>query len=413
MTPRFECGCALVLALALLVVAPFCLAETEISYRGLYTSNTLATDSLVSVPKRYNKIPEEQGLHDFVLTLQQKGLRFLGGVYVDQSLQGKDTQKSADVKELFYDFSAAGLEWSIGKKVMSWGVGYAFRPLDVIQQEMRLADRPRALEGVPLIATEVFTSNSTLTAVLFNRFSLGKHELDFAENELAINYYSLRGDADVYTVAYANEHEDYMLGAGFATVIGEHLEWHSSAAFFSNYKRYLRDPDAPLLSQTDPFSSRSFDHAAKLLTGGTWTWASGVSLLLEAWYDGTAYTKDDWQHLNKTAKEQRALLDSAPEEAVYNNLNWANRAYQSPSLLQNNVFLRLSYDGEKLDPAFDILWTPQDNGLMYRLSLDMEYNRFVRFFLTYRQFAGAKDSVFAQAPVERVIILGLNLAAVF
>ena len=413
MTWRIKCGCLFVLALPLLGVSPCSLAETQISYRGLYTANTLATDSLYSVPRRYNKIPEEQALHDFELTLQQKGLRFLGGVYINQSFQPKNTEKTAQIQELFYDFSAAGLEWSIGKKVMSWGVGYAFRPLDVIQHEMRLGDRPRALQGVPLIATEFFTSDSTLSTVLFNRFSLDTQELDFADNELAINYYTLRGNADVYTIAYVNESKEYMLGAGFATVIGEHLEWHGSAAFFSSYERYLRDPNAPLLAQTDPFSSRSFDHAAKLLTGGTWTWASGFNLLLEAWYDGTAYTEDDWERLNTTAKEQRALLGSAPEDAVYNNLNWASRAYQSPSLMKHNAYVRLSYDGEKLDPAFDILWTPQNNGLMYRLSLDMEYNRFLRFFFTYRQLSGDKDSALAQAPVERVVILGLNLATVF
>lgn len=413
MTGCFGYMGALFLALLWMVVASVATADTEISYRGLHTANTPASGSLFSVPESYSYISENLQQHDVVLTLQHKGLGFMGGIYVDNWYQSNATETSSIINELYYDFPAGGVEWSIGKKVLSWGVGYGFRPLDVVQRESRLADRPRELEGVPMIATDVFTANASLTAVWFNRLSLNQYQVQTAENELAFNYYTMMSATDVYSVAYVNENRDYMLGCGFATVVGDHMEWHGSVAYLSRYERYVRDTGAPLLAESAPFSLQSYEGAAKVVTGGSWTWVNGVSMLMEAWYDGTAYSEDDWERLTETVDEQQDLLGSAPEHAVYKNISWASRVYQSGSVMQYNTLVRLSYDGEKLDPALEFLWTPQDNGLVYRLLLDMEYNRFLRFFFTYKQLDGDKNSAMAQAPVERTVILGFSLATVF
>ncbi|ABQ26619.1 hypothetical protein [Geotalea uraniireducens] len=60
------------------------------------------------------------------------------------------------INELYYDFSLLGERFGIGKKILSWDVGFGFRPLDVIQQENRRAVFTTTLEGVPYLAWEKF-----------------------------------------------------------------------------------------------------------------------------------------------------------------------------------------------------------------------------------------------------------------
>ena len=54
--------------------------------------------------------------------------------------------------EAFVDFGANQNRFTVGKKILSGDVSYGFRPIDVIQREVRLQVLPLALEGVPNLA---------------------------------------------------------------------------------------------------------------------------------------------------------------------------------------------------------------------------------------------------------------------
>ena len=44
------------------------------------------------------------------------------------------------------------------------------------------------------------------------------------------------------------------------------------------------------------------------------------------------------------------------------NLAWGLRAFDRPSLLRENLLLRVAWKGERLEPAVDLLCTPADGG---------------------------------------------------
>lgn len=74
-----------------------------------------------------------------------------------QAAAGQTAVEEQRIQQLYYDGAAAPEQgWTIGKKVMSWGVGQAYRPLDVVQREDRRAVHPRPLEGVPMLAWQQF-----------------------------------------------------------------------------------------------------------------------------------------------------------------------------------------------------------------------------------------------------------------
>ena len=67
---------------------------------------------------------------------------------------GTDPSSRALINQAYFDFGEREWRGSIGRKVLSYDVGYGFRPLDLIQREPRLQVLPPALEGVNNVSVE-------------------------------------------------------------------------------------------------------------------------------------------------------------------------------------------------------------------------------------------------------------------
>jgi hypothetical protein len=202
-------------------------------------------------------------------SLQAGELRWQDGplrsVLTAMHVEGSDARLR--LNELTYDRALAGGFLTAGKKVMSWDVGYAFRPLDVVQREDRRALNPLALEGVPMLAWEHFEADSATTVVWANP---GRGEAASAiaqkdDEAIAIRQYIQRGSRDEYAVLRLSRREGIEAGASFSQVASDGIELHAS-----------------LLWQQRPV------HGGKALAGFTWTTASKFSVLGEAWTDRSA-----------------------------------------------------------------------------------------------------------------------------
>lgn len=166
--------------------------------------------------------------------------------------------------EFAIDRELAGGFLTAGKKVMGWDVGYAFRPLDVVQREDRRALTPLALEGVPMLAWERFDADSATTIVWANpgRGRAPGAAKQRSDEAIAIRHYRQRGARDEYAVLRLSERNGIEAGASFSQVAGAGLELHAS-----------------LLWQQRP------KHGGKALAGFTWTTESKFSVVGEAWID--------------------------------------------------------------------------------------------------------------------------------
>ena len=168
------------------------------------------------------------------------------------------------LNELSYDGAVGSGFLSVGKKVMSWDVGYAFRPLDVVQREDRRALNPLALEGVPLLAWDRIDADSATTIVWANP-THGQAQQERDDEAIAIRHYRQRGARDEFTVLRMSRRNGVEAGASFSQVASDGLELHAS-----------------LLWQQRPAQG------GKALAGFTWTTESKLSFLGEAWIDRSA-----------------------------------------------------------------------------------------------------------------------------
>jgi len=93
------------------------------------------------------------------------------------------------------------------------------------------------------------------------------------------------------------------------------------------------------------------------------------------------------------------LLGSpAPQQAVQGNLAWSTEAMANPHLVQDNLFLRWSYQGEEYLPQASILYSPADSSFMFDASLGLDKYP-MKFKAGLRMFSGSQESVYGQMPV--------------
>jgi len=272
-------------------------------------------------------------------SLQAGELRWREGplrsVLTATRIDGGDVQLRAN--EMAYEDALAGGFLTAGKKVMSWDVGYAFRPLDVVQREERRALNPLALVGVPMLAWERFTADSATTVVWANpgRGRAANAASQHDDEAIAIRQYWQREARDEYAVLRLSRRNGVEAGASFSQVAGDGIEMHAS-----------------LLWQQRPA------HGGKALAGFTWTTESKFSVLGEAWTD-------------------RSL---APVQ-------------------QRNRLLRASQYIDDVEIAADMLWQPQNGSRIGTVTASWNNGPWT-LSASYRHFSGlagryAKDMALA------------------
>jgi hypothetical protein len=371
--------------------------------------------SLFFIPKPFHEFKEYRSRQEFEGSYQQGGFNLLAtGILTLQ--EGTKPESDGILNELYYDTVIANQEMSFGKKIMSWGVGYGFRPLDVVQREDRRLLFLRTDEGVPLIAWDYFTDNGAITLAYINPLR-GQDDDHLDEESLAIKYYRLLDNIDIHAVARLSERNKVETGIGFAHIVNERLEWHGSVLYQYRYHKWLNHltvSGSPLLATDEPMQEMFFHDGINALLGLTWTHSSGISLLGEFWFDNSAYSKTQWDALRLLTLSQLRLLETGtvPDGAVYSNVGASTQFLSQPNLLQQNLLLRLSHDGDTVDSALDWLYTPQDGGWVLSASVTHERNK-QRLELGLRTFGGRANSVYHAVPEDLIVYLTWQFAFVW
>lgn len=346
------------------------------------------------------------GLQELFLTYAQDSLYFYGTAY-NEAQQGDEPLQKGVINELYLTAKTGEWDVTLGKRRMEWGVGYGFRPLDVIKPVPRRDLIIKTPEGLPMVAFEHYTGNSAVTLLAGNDFQYNDDGYQSGGTEYAARYYALVNGWDVQALIHRRPDVDYEAGAGFSWAANEELELHGSALYQRQYQKWintLTEQSGTVLASTDPMVLRTFDDGIKGLVGMTYTWRSGHSLLFEYWYDDTGYSAAEWKSLRDLTKTQRALLSSGTVPAVYANIAASTRFLQQPNPMQQNILLRWFFDnGERFVPALDALFTPQDHGAVVTVSATKEVGTAYTLEYGVRHYGGADDSVYRALPVKYVI----------
>jgi len=326
---------------------------------------------------------------------------------------GSDPSSRALINQAYFDAGESQWRGSLGKKVMSYDVGYGFRPLDLIQREPRLQVLPPALEGVNTLSVEHFTAERAVSLIVANPGN-GREPDPKDDGSLSLRYYQRVGTADVYGNARYSERFRFEGGAAFSAVPQESLELHGSALYQERSERTTPITSGSLLDPNNTLETKPVSPSGKALAGFTWTLDSGFSFLGEAWWDGSAPSASDWQRLARQAEARNALatLPGVPQAAVAGSLASSTRMFQVPSLNRYTALGRIAWTdpgGSGWSASLDALRSLDDGGYSLTLALAWEMDK-LRLDAGVRGFGGRPESAYGLLPERGILFVGAALA---
>jgi hypothetical protein len=333
------------------------------------------------------------------------GLSFVGTLQLQQ-LERDPLRGAGWVNELYGASDAGGWQLSAGKRIVGWDVGYGFRPNDEVEQEIRRTLLPVTPQGRPLAMAEHFDASTAWSFVLVNP-TKPRAEPGADEPALDARVYQRDGAVDWHGFARYGAHTGASLGGAVAWVASEAIELHASVRALTRADTLGFSAATNSASGApvgaNPWQIASVSRPVQALLGGTWTNADQLSLLAEAWWDGTALSDAQWRDWNVRNRALAALIGTpVPTGAVAGNLAWQANAFNaSTNLRRANLYARLSWQYDKWQPAVDMLLTPSDRGRIVTGSLGWQGDR-VRIDAGLRVYGGPSAAVLAQLPTRRI-----------
>lgn len=313
----------------------------------------------------------------------------------------KDNYYTSYFNQLYYENKFGNYNITLGKKVISWGVGHAFRPLDVIQQEDRTLVNAPTLSGVPLISVDRFTDSGALTFVWSNPY---KFEDDTnREKSVAIRYFRFSDSYDFHLVGKYSKTKKGEFGLGGTYILNDNISLFASALYSRHYSKRLNRLIGTnnYYSADNPMYNKISSNAYRFDAGFQWTGDSGFGVLLEIFHDGEAYSESDWKRLNDLTKNQIRFSNFITQEILASNIAWSTTAFKNVNLISDNLLLRFSYDdSDGFKPYIDFMLA-SDGGLMSTVFFAYEKNR-LRYSLGFRHYGGNRNSVFHNIPTSNV-----------
>jgi hypothetical protein len=322
-------------------------------------------------------------------------------------------ESTARFNELEWSCEAAGWAWNVGKKIVGWDVGQGFRPNDVVQQEQRRSLLASTLEGRPLLQAERFGADAALSLVWVNPHHLNaplERQRRAEESALAARWYRRDGALDLHGTARLGRRTGASLGAAFAWVAGDEVELHASARWLQRHDGWaLADGTGGAPVAANPWQLGTQGAASQWLLGASWTGARQISLLAEAWHDGSAPSRRqwrDWQARNTALASvgtQLGLPDGL-RIATAGNLAWQTTPFDGASLQRDNLYIRLAWQPEGWQASLDGLYHPADHGRVVTAGLQWQGDRW-RLNAAWRRSGGPAHSVLAQLPTRTQAVL--------
>jgi len=277
------------------------------------------------------------------------------GTLLHDDAQGA-TLRSGRVNELYLGGELGGWQLSGGRRIVAWDVGYAFRPNDVVQREVRRPLMPTTPQGRGLLQLEHLGDDRATSLVAV------EPQRGLASTQFAARQFLRLGALDAYLHADNQIGGPTSLGSAFAWVASDELELHGAT-------RALPHPGA--LAAAGSAADGAGRHQTLLgasWTGGAERWLSEVTLLGEAWYDGSTT---------------------------------ANATAAATAAQRRNVYLRASTRweawGGTWEPALDALLQPSDGGRTVGAGLRWQGARW-RVEAAWRHATGPASSLIAQSP---------------
>ncbi|MCG9726699.1 hypothetical protein [Vibrio brasiliensis] len=327
------------------------------------------------------------------------------------------------VQELFWqggtELFSLPVDVTLGKVRLDWGVGYGYRPLDLFKPYRRNPVGIQVEEGTGTAMASYFDLAGEWS-VFYTDSSWTKQqgsELEQASEQqgVGLRRYVLSGDNEWQALAYYDDVRHGVLAGSVVTVFDDAWSMHGSAVYQNRYLGYKQGgfiSPVTLAKQSDGYQA---------LLGLNWANATGHNVIVEYWFDSRSWSESDWKQAYQRVDTLNATNALAPLASSY------AQGLSQVNLVQHNLMFHWTMNAtawsqwpltqqqlwlDNLTPTFDLLYSPQDQGVIATQWLEYQVydsgTASLSAELAARFMTGSRDSLYANLPDKRMIFLNLK-----
>ena len=250
-------------------------------------------------------------------------------------------------------------DFSIGKRTLKWGKGYAWNPVAFLDRPKDPDDPELAREGYVVVSADYIKSfDGPLKTFSFTPVLMPVYEHindDFGINNrlnFAGKMYFLLYDTDIDLIFLASGSKTSRCGMDFSRNITSNFEVHGEFAFVNDHqKRFINSDGALFGSEYD---------ATSYLLGLRYLTKSDTTYIFEYFHDATGFAESEMtDYFSFIDRGYDTYLASGDDSTLRRASNAAGGSYNRRNPMRDYLYLRASQKN-----PFDILYfTPSLTGI--------------------------------------------------
>lgn len=334
----------------------------------------------------------------------------LGFVLKTHASYYSDTDARFDLFEAYANFNPSfNITLQAGKRVYSWGKGYAFNPVGFVNPtkdpenpELAQAGLLSAnIEYVKSFSSEALQSFSFLAVLIPTTDVDGTTFGEFNNTDIALKSSFLLWDTDIDLLAYYSEIKPKRYGFDFSRNIQENIEVHGEFSFNQNVEKYTIQNNALSYNRVDRYS---------YLLGLRYLDASNTTIIAEYYHNGAGFNQDEFTHYNEFLNMGADNIDPI---IVQQTLGISQTYFKGTTLMQDYMYIKIShpepFDWLYFTPSLYTIYNLADNGFLVSFQMSYKPVTNTEFIFWTTIFAGDKTTEYGGKQVQQRMELWMRV----
>ncbi len=334
----------------------------------------------------------------------------LGFVLKTHATYYSDADARFDLFETYGSFNPSfNVTLQAGKRMYSWGKGYAFNPVGYVNP-IKDPENPELaqsgllsanVEYIKSFQSDALQSFALMFVVIPSSELLNGRYGEFEKTDIAVKTNFLLWDTDLDLMAYYSKDKPKRYGMDVARNLKENLEIHGEISLNLNAPRYTILNDSIHIEPSDQLSS---------LFGIRYLTESNFTVIAEYYHNGLGLKRSEYeQYANYLTKSAAGNNPSVVQQAF----GFSQTYFRGSTLMQDYLYVRITYpepfDWLYFTPALYTIYNLTDNSFL--LSLQMNYKPVtnVEFIFWPSALVGGGQSEYGAKPVRERIELWMRV----
>ena len=351
------------------------------NFDGKYSINKMQPSSQLYQLQFFgqNDLPEYLSQYRFELYLNSDyQTKDIGFHLKTHTSYYSESQTSIDLFEAYGNLNLSMNTFiQAGKKMYSWGKGYAFNPVGYINPFKDPENPELAQAGILSFNFETIKSfqSDILKTMAFTFVAIPPDDIinnrytKIENTALAAKLYFLLYDTDVDIMGYYNKAGSKKIGFTVSHNVFENLEVHKELSYFSSLDKYTFENNNIIKRQVEGITG---------LVGIRYLNEWNTTVIVEYYHNDAGLTKSEYSNYVSMINNS---VNTGNEEIIKRMLGYNQSHFSTSSLMQNYLYVKIiqpePFDWLYFTPSLFTIYNLQDNSFI--LALPLSYKPVTNF----------------------------------